>query len=108
MLSIILISLKPELYLLSRVNRFIGTKRRRMMRLSRGNVSSGTLSHIENHSPNCTFSNNPLNLLTGISLPMDIVPQPRTTSKNKKNESEQNIPDSLLKFLAESKYSEYQ
>lgn len=32
MLSIILISLKPELYLLFRVNRFINTKRRRMVR----------------------------------------------------------------------------
>ena len=108
MLSPSLLGLPLEYYFPFQINRFTGTKHRNKVISFRQNVSRGTFSHIENHSPNCTFSNNPFNLLTGISLPMDIVLQPRTTSKNKKNESGQNIPDSLLKFLAESKYSKYQ
>lgn len=77
------------------------------MRLSRENVLSGTFSQPENHSLNCISNQTPPNRHTGIVLFLGIALQPRTTSKNKKNESGQNIPDSLLKFLAESKYSKY-
>lgn len=101
MLSPSLLRLPLEYYFPFQINRFTETKHRNKVISFRQNVSSGTFSHIENHSPNCTFSNNPFNLLTGISLPMDIVPQPRTTSKNKKTSRDKTFltrySNSLLK-----------